>query len=133
MANSHIIPGMKILPACAPLALLLALLSSGCSNSPRDQERVRENTANATAAIASSAKSAVLGIKDGLTRNAAEKGVNINTASRLELESSPASHGYGRRNHRESPLHQPHRTPQKEDPPKDVYDRISGRLTLNTK
>ena len=46
---------MKARHALASIPLLVSL---GCSTSPRSQERVRENTANATAAIASSAKSA---------------------------------------------------------------------------
>ncbi len=115
-------------PVLALIALSLAL---GCSTSPRNQERVRENTANATAAIASSAKSAVLGIKDGLTRKTTETGVNINTASRSELESLP---GVTSSMAREIVINRPYSDPvelrKKKILPKDVYNNISGRLTV---
>jgi len=120
---------MKIQSAVAPLALLLSL---GCSSSPRSQERVRERTANATAAIASSAKSAVLGVRDGLTRNAANKGVNINTATRPELESLPGvTPPMARAIIDNGPYSDPNELRKKKILPKDVYDQISGRLTID--
>ncbi len=109
---------------------LLGLL--GCSTSPRSQERVRERTANATAAIASSARSAVLGIRDGLTRNAANRGVNINTASRPELESLQGiTPPMARAIIDNRPYTDPNELLKKKILPKDVYNQISGRLTIN--
>ncbi len=112
--------------ACASLLGLL-----GCSTSPRSQERVRERTANATAAIASSAKSAVLGVRDGLMRNAANQGVNINTASRPELESLPGvTPPMARAIIDNRPYTDPNELRRKKILPKDVYNQISGRLTI---
>ncbi len=122
------IGSMNARPILASITLFVAL---GCSTSPRSQERVRENTANATAAIASSAKSAVLGIKDGLTRKTTEAGVNINTASRAELEALP---GVTSSMAREIINNRPYRDPvelrKNKILPKDVYNKISGRLTV---
>ncbi len=120
---------MNARPPLASLALVAAL---GCSTSPRSQERVRERTATATAAIASSAKSAVLGVRDGLTRNAASKGVNINTASRPELESLPGiTPPMARAIIDNRPYADPNELRKKKIVPKDVYSKISGRLTIN--
>ncbi len=116
--------------ALASLALLGTTL--GCSTSPRSQERVRERTANATAVIASSAKSAVLGVRDGLTRNAANKGVNINTAPRSELEALPGlTPPMARAIIDNRPYADPNELRKKKIIPKDVYNKISGRLTIN--
>lgn len=116
-----------------PLALVAPalLLLLGCTNSPRDQERVRRDTANATAAIVSDAKAAVLGIRDGLKRPTGNEAVNINTASRPELETlpgvTPAMAGQIIDNR---PYTDPGELRKKKILPKDVYDRISGRLVI---
>ncbi len=113
------------------IPILALALTLGCSTSPRNQERVRENTANATAAIASSAKSAVLGIKDGLTRKTTETGVNINTASRSELEGLPGvTPAMAREIVNNRPYADPSELRKKKILPKDVYNKISGRLTV---
>jgi competence protein ComEA len=109
----------------------LALIPLGCSTSPRSQERVRENTANATAAIASSAKSAVLGIRDGLARKPAETGVNINTATRADLESLPGvTPAMARNIIANRPYKNPNELRKEKIVPKDVYNKISSRLTV---
>lgn len=111
----------------APLLLFLF----GCSTSPRSQERVRENTANATAAIAASAKSAVLGIKDGLTRKPGETGVNINTASRAQLEDLPGvTRAMAQQIIDNRPYTDPNELRKKKILPKDVFNKISSRLTI---
>ncbi len=113
------------------LASLTLLLTIGCSTSPRNQERVRENTANATAAIASSAKSAVLGIKDGLTRRSTETGVIIKTASRPELETLPGvTPAMARQIIDGRPYTDPAELRKKKILPKDVYNKIAGRLVV---
>lgn len=119
---------MKIRSAVASLALVLSL---GCSPSPRSQERVREDTANATAAIASSAKSAVLGIRDGLARKPTEIGVNINTATRAQLEDLPGvTPAMARDIIDKRPYTDPDELRKKKILPKDVYRGISGRLIV---
>ena len=119
---------MRTRYALAAPALLLAL---GCSTSPRSQERVRENTANATAAIASSAKSAVLGIRDGLARKPTEVGVNINTANRPDLEALPGvTPAMARAIVANRPYKDPNELRKKKILPKDVYNKISSRLTV---
>ena len=110
---------------------LLALCLTGCSTSPRNQERVRENTAKATAVIASNAKSAVLGIRDGLTRKAPDTGVNINTATRAELVTLPGvTAPMATQIIRNRPYTNPNDLRKKKILPKDVYNKISGRLTV---
>ena len=109
----------------------ILLLALGCSTSPRSQERVRENTANATAAIASSAKSAVLGIKDGLTRKSTQTGVNINTATRAQLEDLPGvTPAMARNIIANRPYKDPNELRKQKILPKDVYNKISSRLTV---
>lgn len=121
---------MEIQRAFATFALSAALL--GCSPSPRSQERVRENTANATAAIASSAKSAVLGIRDGLARKPTDIGVNINTATRPQLEDLPGvTPDMAHDIIANRPYTDPNELRKKKILPKDVYNRISGRLIVN--
>ena len=75
-----------------PLALSILALAFilGCSDSPRSQDQVRRDTAAATATIASDLKGAALGVRDGLRQQAHASGpVNLNTASRSQLESLP--------------------------------------------
>ncbi len=111
---------------CAGIVLL------GCSDSPRNQERVRDNTARATAAIASSAKSAVLGIRDGLARKPVETGVNINTADRSELEDLPGvTSAMADQIIRNRPYKDPVELRRKHILPNDVYKAISGRLIVH--
>ena len=115
----------------AYLATPLLLLALGCT-SPRSQERVREDTARATAAIATSAKSAVLGIKDGLTRKPTETGVNINTASRAELDALPGvTPAMARAIIANRPYTNPNELRKRKILPNEVYKKISGRLTIN--
>ncbi len=120
---------MTIRLVLAASALLLPVL--GCTNSPRDQERVRQDTANATAAIVSDAKAAALGVRDGLKRPSGNEAVNINTASRPQLEALPgvtpamASQIVDNR-----PYTDPVELRKKHILPRDVYDRISGRLVI---
>lgn len=113
------------------IVALTALALTGCSTSPRNQERVRENTARATAVIASNAKSAVLGIRDGLTRKAPDTGVNINTASRTELTALPGVTGsMATQIIKNRPYTNPNELRKKKILPKEVYKKISGRLTV---
>ncbi|GAC1363460.1 MAG: hypothetical protein NVSMB3_11900 [Acidobacteriaceae bacterium] len=112
----------------ASAALLLLL---GCNDSPRSQERVRQDTANATAAIVSDAKAAALGIRDGLKGRAGNDAVNINTASESQLETlpgvTPAMAGQIISNR---PYADPVELRKKHILPRDVYDKISGRLII---
>ena len=113
------------------LSAAVLLSSLGCSTSPRSQERVRENTANATAAIASSAKSAVLGIRDGLARKPVETGVNINMATRADLEALPGvTPTMARGIVSNRPYKDPVELRKKKILPKDVYNKIASRLTV---
>ncbi len=131
MTRSQPRPGPANLTRALALALIVPALLAGCSNSPRDQERVRENTAKATAAIASSAKSAVLGVRDGLSRKPTVTGVNINTASRPELEALPGvTPAMARGIIANRPYKDPVELRKKKILPKDVYNGISGRLTV---
>ncbi len=110
----------------------LLLLSIGCSTSPRTQERVRDNTARATAVIAASAKSAALGIRDGLTRKPVDTGVNINTATRADLEALPGiTPAMARNIIANRPYKDPNELRKQKIVPKDVFNKISSRLTVN--
>ena len=114
-----------LIPACC-----FVLLTS-CSTSPRSQERVRENTARATAVIASNAKSAVLGIRDGLSRKPVETGININTATRAELMTLPGVNAKIASDIiRNRPYTDPNQLRKEKIVPKAVYKGISGRLTV---
>lgn len=70
---------------------LAAALLSGCSSSPENQEKVREDTARTTATIKSDVKAAAQGIRDGLRQNtsAVPDRIDINTATRPQLISLP--------------------------------------------
>lgn len=72
-------------------AALACALLTGCTDSPRSQDQVRRDTANATSTIASDVKAAALGVKDGLARHTdpAHSSVDINSATQADLEALP--------------------------------------------
>ena len=120
---------MKPQLALLPLAAFLAL---GCNDSPQNQERVRRDTANATAAITSDVKAAAQGVRDGLRRNTGKDAVDINTASKSDLEDLPGVTSSmadniiaGRPYSDSSELRRKHILPS------DVYAKIAGRLTTS--
>lgn len=115
--------------AIALAAALACVLLTGCTDSPRSQEQVRRDTANATSAIASDVKAAALGVKDGLTHRNTESAIDINSASQADLEVLPgmtpalASSVISHRPYTDAAdLRKRHILPA------DVYNRISGRL-----
>ena len=120
---------MRILNA---LTVSTIFLTVGCSTSPRSQERVRDNTARATAVVASNAKSALLGIRDGLSRKPPAPGININTASREDLLTLPGlTPSQASAIIRNRPYTDPNQLRKRKILPKSVYNGISGRLTVN--
>lgn len=115
-----------------PVALIGVVLLgtlTGCTDSPRSQEQVRRDTAAATSTIKSDVKAAAQGIRDGLKRDTTHDAVDINTASRADLEALP---GVTRAMATSIIAHRPYADPgelrKRQLLPKDVYNQISGRL-----
>jgi len=69
------------------LTLAMFTLLAGCTSSPRSQDMVRRSTAAATRIVANDVKGAVLGVRDGLRHDASKDAVDINTASKENIES----------------------------------------------
>lgn len=76
-----------------PVAAACFILMVGCTSSPRSQEQVRHETAAATATIASDIKGAALGVRDGLRHKPENEAVDINSASKIQLEALPGMTG----------------------------------------
>jgi DNA uptake protein ComE-like DNA-binding protein len=74
-------------------ALTLATLARGCNtNSQPTPDQIRHDTAAATATVAGDIKGAAEGLRDGLhqeVHSSTSSTVNINTASRPDLETLP--------------------------------------------
>lgn len=83
---------LKLLQLPISLLLLCALLMAGCSKQQAkdNTEKIREETAQATAEVKKNTKAVVEGVKEGWNR---DKSVNVNAASKSELMILPGITG----------------------------------------
>lgn len=68
------------------LAVLLLLLSAGCTSQKSSPDEVREKTAQATSEIKQDAKALADGVKEGWSRN---QPLDVNKATKEQLQSLP--------------------------------------------
>jgi DNA uptake protein ComE-like DNA-binding protein len=74
------------------LAVCILLVFAGCTacnTKPSSPDQVREKTAEATAELKENAKAVAQGLKKGLTRPSPDKPLDINKASKAQLEALP--------------------------------------------
>jgi DNA uptake protein ComE-like DNA-binding protein len=113
----------------AALGIVLLGTLAGCTDSPRTQDQVRRDTAAATFTIKNNVKAAAQGIRDGLKRDATHDSVDINTASRADLEALPGvTHAMATGIIAHRPYSDPAELRKRQILPRDVYNQISGRL-----
>ncbi len=119
------------------LTLALTAVALGCSPNPPSQDQVRHDTAVATATVASDIKGAAEGLRDGIHQEVhpaskSEDAVNINTATRPNLEALP---GITKPLAAKIIAHRPYSDTSdlksKHVLTGDQYDAISGRITAN--
>ncbi len=70
----------------AEFAVVLLLLSAGCTSQKSSPDEVREKTAQATSEIKQDAKALADGVKEGWNRN---QPLDVNKASKEQLQSLP--------------------------------------------
>jgi DNA uptake protein ComE-like DNA-binding protein len=62
---------------------------TACISRPETPEQVRQQTAAATAQLKDNAKAVAEGLRDGLTRPSPDKPLDLNSASKSQLEGLP--------------------------------------------
>ena len=62
---------------------------TACNSRPETPEQVRQQTAAATAELKDNAKAVAEGLRDGLTRPSPDKPLDLNSASKSQLEGLP--------------------------------------------
>ena len=113
----------------AALGIVLLGTLTGCTDSPRSQDQVRRSTAAATYTIKNNVKAAAEGIRDGLKRDTTHDAIDINTASRADLEALPGvTHAMALGIIAHRPYADPAELRKRQILPKDVYNQVSSRL-----
>jgi DNA uptake protein ComE-like DNA-binding protein len=92
---------------------------------------VKENTAEATAALKSNAKAVASGVVEGLRRPTAEKPIDINSGSKGSLKSLPGvSDSDADRIVAGRPYTSTRELVERRILSRDTYDKIADRLTV---
>lgn len=113
-------------------AVLLLDGCSACYSKPSNPEQVREATANATAEIKSDAKAVAQGVRDGLSRPATDKPLDLNSASKSELRSLPGmTDAAAQRIVDHRPYETTHDLIAKRVISREEYDKIADRITVS--
>ena len=125
---------MKV-PAAFVLLSFAATLTA-CSNTPQDQQKVREDTARTTATLKSDVKGMAEGIRDGLRQptpgTTSSDHIDINTADRAKLETLPGiTRPLADRIIAHRPYHDPQDLKRKGILTASEYDRISPNLAAS--
>ena len=115
--------------ACA--ASLIYTGCTACTSKPQSPEQLRQQTAAATAELKDNAKAVAEGVKDGLTRPSSDKPVDLNSASKTQLDSLPGIDSAtadsiiaGR------PYSSEHQLLEKHIVSRDEYNKIADRITV---
>ncbi len=123
----------------AKLVLLLfvaagCLVLNGCTScySKPSPDQVKENTAQATAALKSDAKAVVGGVIEGLRRPTPDKPIDLNTGSKGSLQSLPGiSDVEADRIVAARPYTSTRQLVDRRILSRDAYDKIADRITVN--
>lgn len=123
----------------AKLAALVIVLSSvfvftgcnACFNKPANPDQLREQTAQATAEAKNDAKAVAEGVRDGLRRSSNDNAVDLNSASKSELESLPGiSENLADRIMNGRPYDSTHQLVDKKILSREQYDKLADRVTV---
>jgi DNA uptake protein ComE-like DNA-binding protein len=112
-----------------------ALLLEGCNacynNKPSSPEQVRQATADATAKVKEDAKALAEGLRDGLRRPSTDQPLDLNTASKGDLESLPGiSEQTAERIVANRPYRQTHDLLDRRLVTREEYESIASRVTV---
>jgi competence protein ComEA len=123
--------GTIVLAMTVSAAPLIYTGCTACSSKPQSPEQLRQQTAAATAELKDNAKAVAEGVKDGLTRPSTDKPLDLNSASKSQLQSLPGIDGAtadrivaGR------PYSSEHELLEKHIVSRDEYSKISDRITV---
>ena len=112
----------------------VAVLYTGCtacSTKPQSPEQLRQQTAAATATLKEDAKAVAGGVKDGLTRPSSDKPLDLNSASKSQLQSLPGiDSATSDRIVAGRPYSSEHELLEKRIVSRDEYSKIADRITV---
>jgi competence protein ComEA len=104
---------------------------SACSTKPQSPEQLRQQTAAATAELKDNAKAVAQGVKDGLTRPSSDKPLDLNSASKSQLQSLPGiDSATADRMVAGRPYSSEHELLEKRIVSRDEYSKIADRITV---
>ncbi len=119
------------------LALVVGSLPLGytsctsCGTKPETPEQVRQQTAAATAQLKDNAKAVAEGLRDGLTRPSPDKPLDVNSASKTQLEGLPGiDDAAAERIIAGRPYSSEHDLLEKRIVSRDEYNRIADSITV---
>ena len=118
---------MAVAASIAPLAY------TGCTacTKPQSPEQLRQQTAAATATLKEDAKAVAGGVKDGLTRPSSDKPLDLNSASRSQLQSLPGiDSATADRIVAGRPYSSEHELLDKHIVSRDEYNKMADRITV---
>lgn len=124
---------MSLKLAFFAILITASLLLDGCTScfSRPNPQQVKENTAEATAALKSNAKAVASGVVEGLRRPTAEKPIDINSGSKGSLKSLPGvSDSDADRIVAGRPYTSTRELVERRILSRDTYDKIADRLTV---
>lgn len=123
--------GTIFLAAAACVAPLFYTACTACSSKPQSPEQLRQQTAAATATLKEDAKAVAGGVKDGLTRPSSDKPLDLNSASKSQLQTLPGiDAATADRIVAGRPYSSEHELLEKRVVSRDEYSKIADRITV---
>ena len=123
--------GTIVLAITVSAAPLFYTGCTACGSKPQSPDQLRQQTAAATAELKDNAKAVAQGVKDGLTRPNSDKPLDLNSASKSQLQSLPGiDAATADRIIAGRPYSSEHELLEKHIVSRDEYSKIADRITV---